>query len=259
MRIALGVAYVGSAFAGWQLQAGVSTIQGAVEKALTQVGTHPVRVICAGRTDRGVHAAEQVIHFDTSCNRTEKIWVAACNYYLPADIRILWAKIVPKEFHARFSAISRTYQYLIYEGMMPWMNNRALIYNRYSLDPKAMQQASNLLIGEHDFSAFRSTNCQARSPVRHLNQLTVLRKKPWIRIEVTANAFLHHMVRNIVGVLLDIGRGKYAVAWMADLLHSRNRNHGAMTAAAQGLYLQEVKYPTHFELPKSQEKFILEI
>lgn len=248
MRIACGIAYEGGNYAGWQSQVGVMTVQEAVERAISQVATHRIRVVCAGRTDQGVHAQGQVIHFNTDIIRSMTTWKRACNYYLPKDIRITWIKAINEIFHARFSAFQRSYRYLIYQGDMPWARHYALRYWR-ELDIAAMQEAAKALVGEHDFSALRSADCQARSPIRHVTHLAILHKSPWITIEITANAFLHHMVRNIVGVLIEVGQTKRSANSMQDLLASKDRKQAAMTAPPQGLCLQAVYYPSVFKIP----------
>jgi tRNA pseudouridine38-40 synthase len=245
------IAYEGTQYAGWQLQKGVLTVQQVVEEALSKVATHPVRVMCAGRTDQGVHASAQTIHFDTTTDRTPETWVLACNYYLPADIRIVWVKKTLDSFHARFSAYERSYRYLIYQGVMPWFKKYALVYNR-PLNSANMQKAAQYLIGEHDFSAFRSADCQARSPIRQIKTISVSCTEIGIVIDIKANAFLHHMVRNIVGVLMEMGQGRRLPETMLDLLNSRDRRQASMTAAPQGLYLHHISYPAHFQLPNTR-------
>jgi tRNA pseudouridine38-40 synthase len=248
MRLACGLAYEGTKYAGWQSQISVPTVQDAVEVAIGKVATHRVKIIGAGRTDSGVHAANQVIHFDTHCIRLEATWVKAINYYLPSDIQLLWAKNVPNSFHARFSASQRTYCYSIYQGSLPWFRK----YSWQLLHPlniDAMRQAAAYLIGEHDFSAFRAAACQAHSPVRCVSKLNIIGTPPWIVLEITANAFLHHMVRNIVGVLVDVGKGYQSVESILALLKNRDRRQASITAPPQGLYFHQVSYPDAFGLP----------
>jgi tRNA pseudouridine38-40 synthase len=253
MRIACILAYEGTNYAGWQLQVNTPTVQEKIEQAISQVATHPARVICAGRTDRGVHANFQVIHFDTDCQRENEIWKAAINDYLPPDIRILSLQTVDADFHARYSAENRTYRYLIYQGSMPWFRQYSWMMTR-SLQLKAMQKAARDLIGEHDFSAFRGAGCQAASPMRHIIQLSIIQKANWIKLNITANGFLYHMVRNIVGVLVEVGKGKRAPDSMPPLLKSRDRQKASITAPPQGLYLRSICYPERFKLFTEQEK-----
>ena len=251
MRIALGLAYEGTQYAGWQYQTNVASVQTVVESAIAKVAGHPVRVVCAGRTDSGVHAMGQVVHIDTSCCRLEKVWIRALNYYLPHDISILWAKCVPDHFHARFSAQSRSYQYRIYQGKLPW--HRYYSWVLESLNIQAMRYASQYLIGEHDFNAFRAASCQAHSPVRSVSSLVITARSPWVMIDITANAFLQHMVRNIVGVLVDVGKGKRSADSIPFLLRSRDRRQASITAPPQGLYLFQINYPDVFALPVSAD------
>ena len=251
MRIALGIEYDGSDFAGWQLQvAGVRTVQGVVEQALSQVADHPVRVICAGRTDTGVHATAQVVHFDTRAERSVRSWVYGANANLPTSVSVRWAQPVSDDFHARFSAIRRRYRYVILNRQIrPTFLDARVAWEYRSLDETLMRQAARDLVGEHDFSAYRAVACQAKSPVRSLYELTVARDRDLVILDVEANAFLHHMVRNIAGVLMDIGAGKQAPGWAREVLESRDRTLGGITAQPYGLYLTGVGYPADFELP----------
>lgn len=251
MRIALGVEYDGSGYCGWQLQEhDVRTVQGAVEDALGRVADHPVRVICAGRTDTGVHATGQVIHFDTEAMRPERAWVFGANANLPKDVAILWAKPVEESFHARFSALRRRYRYVIYERpVRPTFLAGRVAWSYRPLDEERMQQACRYLIGEHDFTSYRAVACQAKSPVRTVYQLEVTRSGAYLFIDVEANAFLHHMVRNIAGVLIAIGSGEKAPEWAEEVLHLRDRALGGVTGHPHGLYLTEVTYPAEYDLP----------
>jgi tRNA pseudouridine38-40 synthase len=253
MRMACGLAYEGTHYAGWQWQPHTATIQNAVEYAISRVATHAVRVTAAGRTDAGVHAKEQVVHFDTHCQRDSATWESGINYYLPHDIRLLWLKEVDDSFHARHSAESRTYRYIIYQGSMPWFRRSSWIMTR-TLGLEQMQQAASHLLGEHDFSALRAAHCQSCSPIREVRQLTLTREATWITLEITANAFLHHMVRNIVGLLVDIGRGKRHPDAIPALLKTRDRRQSSITAPPQGLYLQAIEYPEKFQLPTLKEQ-----
>ncbi len=252
MRIAVGVEYDGSRFCGWQLQEdGVRTVQGVVESALSKVANHEVRVICAGRTDTGVHATEQVIHFDSDAARDERAWVFGANANLPKDVVLLWAKPVSEQFHARFSAIRRSYRYVIFtREVRPTFLAGRVTWHHHALDIERMQQAGNLLLGEHDFSSYRAIACQAKSPVRTLHRLEVSRQGPFIFIDVEANAFLHHMVRNIAGVLMTIGAGERPVEWSREVLEARDRTMGGVTAHPSGLYLTSVGYPEEFAIPQ---------
>jgi len=244
MRIALGLSYEGTAYCGWQYQENVPSIQACLESALGKVANHPIRVICAGRTDKGVHALEQVVHFETDSIRDARAWLLGTNANLPADIRIQWAREVSADFHARFSAIARAYRYVIYNHRTPTalLRNHVTIFHK-PLDEKSMQEAANYLVGEHDFSSYRAAQCQAKSPVRTVTLLEVKRESNFIFIDIKANAFLHHMVRNITGVLLSIGSGKQPVLWAKQVLEARDRTEGDVTAPANGLYLVQVTYP----------------
>jgi tRNA pseudouridine38-40 synthase len=249
-RLAVGIEYDGGAYCGWQQQTGAPSVQMALEAALSRVADQPVGLVCAGRTDAGVHAREQVAHFDTEAWRSPRAWLLGANTHLPRDISLRWAHAVAEDFHARFSALARSYRYLILNRVTrsALASGRALVVH-HSLDVMAMQQGAQRLIGEHDFSAFRSSECQASSPVRHLRSLSVARSGDWIAIDVTANAFLHHMVRNIVGLLLVIGYGRATPERAREQLESRTRSTGEATAAAHGLYLWRVDYPSQFGLP----------
>ncbi len=253
-RIALGVEYDGAAFHGWQRQASpqLLTVQGALERALSQVADHPVSTICAGRTDTGVHATGQVVHFDAQTLRPEKAWIRGGNSLLPPAARVLWARQVSDDFHARFSARSRRYRYVIRESEVePAVMARQLTHVRERLDVESMDQAASHLLGERDFSAFRAAGCQSRTPWRNVMHLRVRRQGAFVVIEVQANAFLQHMVRNIAGVLLEIGSGRQPPQWAGQVLESRDRSAAAVTAKPYGLYLVEVDYPDHFGLPAS--------
>ena len=252
MRIALGIEYDGSAFKGWQVQRHqLHTVQAAVEHALSKVAAHPVRVVCAGRTDTGVHAVGQVVHFDTESLREPRNWVLGANVNLPPEVAVTWARCVDERFHARFAAVSRRYRYLILNRATrsSLLAHRAT-WERRPLDADAMHQAGQALVGRHDFSSYRAMGCQAKSPVRMMHELGVVRHGDLIEIEVHANAFLHHMVRNIAGVLLAIGRGEKPIDWAAEVLALRDRTLGGVTAAPDGLYLERVSYPAEFALPE---------
>ncbi len=246
MRIALGVEYQGSHFHGWQLQkSGVRTVQQVVENALSAVANHPVRVFCSGRTDAGVHALEQVIHFDTDAQREDRAWLFGGNVNLPHDVNFKWVKQVDENFHARFNAIARSYEYKIHNHPV-----RSALLGQYSLweprelDVEAMNAACQHLLGEHDFSAFRASLCQAKSPVKTIERIAFSRDGDEVILRVKANAFLHHMVRNLVGTLLKVGRGEREVDWVKQVLDSKDRKQAGMTAEPQGLYFVKAYYPS---------------
>lgn len=249
-RIAAGIEYAGTRYAGWQRQPGAASIQSEVEAALGFVADHEVEVTCAGRTDAGVHALGQVLHFDTPAARTPRGWVLGANARLPADIALGWACEVPPDFNARRSALSRTYRYLILQQpTRPAVLDGRVCWWRQSLDAEAMQAGAGHLLGEHDFSAFRASECQSRSPVRRLDVIRLTGDGPWLTLEVRGNAFLHHMVRNIVGTLLLVGEGERPPDWVAGVLASRDRRQAGVTAPAAGLYLWQVEYPADLALP----------
>ncbi len=250
MRMALGVEYDGSAFSGWQLQDGVRTVQGCVEAALSRVADHPVRVACAGRTDAGVHARGQVIHFDSDAVRTVRSWVFGANANLPREISLLWAQTTSDDFHARFSAVRRRYRYVILNRpVRPTFLAARVSWDYRVLNEKSMTAAAAYLIGEHDFTSYRALACQAKSPVRTLYRLDVTRQDDLLFIDIEANGFLHHMVRNIAGVLMAIGAGERDPQWAQQILEMRDRTVGGVTAPPGGLYFMEVSYPEHFALP----------
>ena len=249
-RIAVGLEYEGTRYAGWQSQRSAPTVQLLAESALGKVAAETVSLVCAGRTDAGVHARGQVAHFDTGSRRSMRAWMLGANSELPRDISIGWARPVPLHFHARYSAQARTYRYLIFNrpSRSGLLSARATWVHR-PLDEKRMVEAAAVLEGEHDFSAFRAAECQAQSPIRRVERLTVERGGDWLAIEVTANAFLHHMVRNIAGLLIRIGKGAAPPSWAAEVLAGRDRRLGASTAPAAGLYLWQIRYPAAFALP----------
>jgi tRNA pseudouridine38-40 synthase len=250
LRIAAAVEYDGSGFQGWQVQQGARTVQAAVEQALGRVADHPVRVLCAGRTDAGVHAEAQVVHFDTFADRSFRSWVFGANSGLPEDVSVLWAQRVSDDFHARFSATGRTYRYVILNrAIRPALLAGRVCWEYRPLSLAAMQAGANYLIGEHDFSSYRALACQARSPVRDVRRLEVIQEGDFVVIEVEANAFLHHMVRNLAGVLMAIGMGKHPPVWAQQVLDARDRTAGGVTAPPQGLYLMRVHYPERYGLP----------
>lgn len=252
MRISLGVEYDGSRFHGWQTQQpGVRTVQEELEKALTVVADRPVRVQCAGRTDTGVHAVGQVVHFDTEAERPERAWILGANVNLPFDVNITWARPMPNDFSARFSAIGREYRYIISNRFTrSALLSRRAVWIHHSLDVVRMHAAAQFLVGTHDFSSYRALGCQAKSPVRELRSISVKREGELLIMDVAANAFLHHMVRNIAGVLIAIGKGERPVDWTREILEHRDRTMGGVTAPSQGLYLTRVIYPAEFDVPE---------
>ncbi len=250
MRIALGIEYDGTAYNGWQRQKSGVGIQTHVEEAVSGVANETVEVICAGRTDSGVHASGQVVHFDTGAKRSRRGWLLGINSALPDDINANWVAFVDEEFHARFSATSRSYRYLILNRTVRSALNRNRAWWVFqALDEKAMLEASKCLLGEHDFSAFRAAGCQASTPVREISNLQIVRHGEWLAITVTANAFLQHMVRNITGVLVAVGKGEEEPAWVNSVLESRDRKQGGVAAPPHGLTLSAVDYPSRFNIP----------
>lgn len=251
MRIVLGVEYDGSGYSGWQWQPNRRSIQNELEKAITQVADQPVSMICAGRTDAGVHALEQVAHFDVHTKRENHAWLLGGNSNLPDDIRIVWVMQAIDDFHARYSAIARVYRYVILNRKV----NSALLKNKvtwchHSLDADVMNQAAQYLVGNHDFSSFRAQGCQSKSPFRMVHFVDVHQEGDNVIVQICANAFLHHMVRNIVGVLMDIGMGKKREDWTWELLAAKKRELGGITAPPDGLYLESVCYPAKYGIPK---------
>ena len=250
MRYALGVEYDGTEFSGWQRLTRGASVQGALESALSFVAAHPIEVICAGRTDAGVHASAQVVHFDSESVRTPYAWQMGSNSRLPDSVAILWVQPTVDEFHARFSARARRYRYrLLNRKVRPGLHARYQAWEARPLDADAMHAAAQALIGQHDFSAFRTSQCQAPNPVRDMQQIVVRREGDELLIEVQANAFLHHMVRNIVGSLIVVGRGEQPAAWIADLLRGRDRSVAGPTAPAAGLTFLGPRYPRDWGLP----------
>ena len=251
-RVACRVEYDGGSYCGWQSQPGdeVATVQDCLEASLCSVAGRPLRVHCAGRTDTGVHAHSQIIHFDAPATRSSKAWVVGGNANLPRDIRIHWARAVDSDFHARFSATARRYRYVIANTQVaPALLDGKVTWHRRPLDESVMEGAARALLGEQDFSAFRAAACQSSSPMRNVHSAHVTRRGDLVVIDIMANAFLHHMVRNIAGALLAVGDGRREPDWITELLRGRDRTVAADTAPACGLYLVDVLYPDHFGLP----------
>jgi len=250
-RLALGIEYDGTAYSGWQAQDHAPSVQAAVENALAQIAQHPVSVTASGRTDAGVHALAQVVHCDVAVERPLRAWVRGVNAHLPPDIGVRWAQTVHAQFDARRSAQSRRYRYILCaQPTRPVLHRYRVGWTYKSLSVKPMQQAATCLIGEHDFSSFRAAGCQAKHPVRNIHSLNVSAVAPFIHIDIEANAFIHHMVRNIVGTLLPIGAGERPVDWLAEVLAARDRTQAGVTAAAAGLYLVGARYPVSDGLPE---------
>ena len=249
-RVALGVEYDGSQFAGWQIQKEQRTVQGCLTKAISFVANHPVKTVAAGRTDSGVHALQQVAHFDTDAIREPHNWILGLNTNLPSDMNVVWAKTVDETFSARFSAVKRAYRYIILNRVSrSSVNANRMWWYFQKLDVDLMQAAADLLVGHHDFSAFRAKECQAKSPFKTMESITVSVRADCIAIDVIGQSFLHHMVRNIVGVLVLIGEGKRPVYWASEVLESGDRAHGGITSPPEGLYFVDVQYPDHYEIP----------
>ena len=250
MKIAAGVEYCGIRFSGWQRQKHASGVQQHVEKALSFVAAEKINVHCAGRTDTGVHALHQVIHFETRVHREPHSWVFGANANMVPDISLLWAIQVKDDFHARYSACGRRYRYLILNRTTrPGVNSGFTAWEHRHLNVDMMSAAAEYLIGEHDFSSFRGGGCQSKSPIREIRELTVTKRGEYIIIDIRANAFLMHMVRNIAGVLSAVGAGEHGPEWVKEVLSARDREKGGVTAPPQGLYLMDVDYPEEYGIP----------
>ncbi len=251
-RVALGIEYNGAQFHGFQKQtSGVVTVQECLERALSTVADEDITLVCAGRTDAGVHGTNQVLHFDTLAIRPDKAWVKGVNAKLPDTISVRWAKSISPRFHARFSAHNRTYRYVICNSSTrPSLGFDQMTWERREMNVALMRVAAAELIGEHDFTSFRATQCQAKNPVRTIHHIQIVRRGDLIILEIRANAFLHHMVRNIVGVLTTVAVGKKPIQWVSEVLQAKDRRQGGKTAAPNGLHLVAVDYPAEFELPK---------
>lgn len=250
MRLALGLEYDGGAFCGWQTQPGGCGVQDALEAALSAISGEKVETVCAGRTDAGVHALAQVVHFDTAVARPLSAWTRGVNALLPENVAVLWARETPAEFHARFSATGRRYVYLLLNrAQRPGLLRGRVGWYHRQLDVQAMQDAASCLVGEHDFSAFRAAECQAKSPVKIMREVKISSHGELMRLEFRASAFLQHMVRNIVGSLVYVGSGRQPREWMLTLLNGRDRNAAAPTFSAAGLYLAAVEYDPVWAMP----------
>ena len=249
-RWAACVEYYGGTYSGWQAQPHAPSVQAVVEAALSKVADHAVEIVAAGRTDAGVHGYGQIIHFDSTSTRTPYAWLLGANTLLPDDVALRWVQPVSDEFHARFSARSRSYRYVIHNAR--WRSGLLLgraAWVTWKLDAQAMHRASQALLGEQDFSAFRGSECQSRTPMREIQAISVRREQDFVLLDVRANAFLHHMVRNIAGSLIEVGNGKQAETWIGEVLASRQRTRAGMNAPACGLYFVHAEYPAEFALP----------
>ena len=251
MKYAACIEYDGTSYYGWQRLSHGPSVQEEVEKALSSVANHKVDLTCAGRTDSGVHGIGQVVHFESNAERNEKAWRMGCNTNLPDDIALRWIQPIADDFHARFSATSRRYRYVILNHQIrPALLNNKVSWFRDQLDEGLMQNAANRLLGENDFSSFRASGCQAKHAMRELQEIKVSREGNYVYVDIVANAFLHHMVRNIVGSLFDVGAGRKKPEWFDELLSVKDRNQAGITAPACGLYFVSVAYPAKFKLPK---------
>jgi len=250
MKWAIGVSYCGAGLEGWQSQPSGNTVQDHVERALAGISGEQITLTAAGRTDAGVHASAQVAHFETNVDRPESAWVRGANSQLPAGIAVQWATPVAGDFHARYSAVSRTYRYVLYNhAVRPALLAGRAGWFHMQLDLEKMQEAANYLVGEHDFSSFRSAECQAKSPVRTIERATIRAGGAYFIFDFTANAFLHHMIRNIVGCLVYVGKGNHFPVWISEVMAARDRRSAAPTFAADGLYLVSVRYDPRWNLP----------
>lgn len=251
MRLALGISYRGTAYHGWQCQAGVASVQQVLEEALAQFAAMPVRVVCAGRTDTGVHAVNQVVHLDTPLDRAVFSWVRGTNRFLPADVGVQWCERVDEAFHARFDARSRRYAYLLRESpVRPVLESGAAGWVFRPLEAQRMREAAAHLLGEHDFTSFRSADCQARSPVKQMHAIGITRQGAYWRFDFEASAFLHHMVRNLMGCLVAVGSGAREPGWLREVLLARDRDAAAPTFAPDGLYFLGPRYDARHNLPQ---------
>lgn len=258
VRIALGIEYDGHGFYGFQVQPNLLTIQGSLQDAISKIANEPIYLYCAGRTDAGVHASGQVIHFDTRAKRHIDAWIWGVNAHLPKGIAVKWAHRVDYHFHARFKALRRRYRYVIYNHpIRPAINHTRMSWHYYPLNESLMREAAACLLGEHDFSSFRAAECNSRTTMRHVSDFQIERRGDFIIFEIEANAFLHHMVRNIAGSLMKIGEGARPVSWMKEVLDARNRRVAGATAPAEGLTLIRVFYPEPYTFPVSDGQFLV--
>jgi len=253
-RVVLALEYDGRHFHGWQMQkTGVRSVEAELAAAVAKVAAHPVELVCAGRTDAGVHASYQIVHFETTSVRSLRSWVMGINTSLPPDISVHWAGPGVDDFHARFSAVYRRYRYVIYNHpVRPGILRGQVSWTFRPLDAERMHEAAQALIGEHDFTSFRAAGCQSRTPVRFMERISVARRGAFVVIDVQANAFLHHMVRNIAGALMAVGAGQQPVEWIAEVLRARDRRLAGVTAPPDGLYLVDVGYPARFGIPRAE-------
>lgn len=251
MRWALGISYLGQAYDGWQSQPSGRTVQDHLEKALARFADHPVSTVCAGRTDAGVHGLMQVVHFDTAVDRAAFSWVRGTNRYLPADIAVQWAQPVPDAFHSRASALARRYAYVLLESpVRPSLEAARAGWVFRPLDEAAMRDAAQRLLGLHDFTSFRASACQAKTPVKTMRRIEITRRGPYWRFEFEADAFLHHMIRNIMGCLVQVGQGLQPPQWMDEVLAARSRDAAAPTFSPDGLYFLGPVYDSRWGLPE---------
>lgn len=259
MRIALGVEYNGHGYYGWQAQrSGIATIQGHLETALARIANETIFLHCAGRTDANVHATGQVVHFDTRAKRHIDAWIWGTNSYLPPSIVVRWSRAVDFSFHARFKATARRYRYVIYNHpIRPAILQTRVSWHYYPLDIAPIAQAGQYLLGEQNFNSFRSSQCNSKSPMRNVTDFSIRRQGNFVIIEIEANAFLHHMVRNIVGSLLKVGAGTKPPEWIKDVLQAKSRQAAAETAPPDGLYLTHVRYPEPYIFPPSEDIFLI--
>jgi len=260
MRVALGLEYCGRSFTGWQSQPDGRGVQDALERALAKIADAPVRTIAAGRTDAGVHATMQVVHFDADAERRDNAWVRGVNANLPDDVAVQWAQPVAPEFHARFDARARHYTYLLSAcRVRPALSAGRVGWYHHSLDASAMRDGAAALVGTHDFSAFRAAECQAKSPVRTLSSVSISAAGHLVRFDFRANAYLHHMIRNIVGALVHVGAGKHPPSWIGELLAARDRTRAAPTFSPDGLYFTGVEYDGKWALPSTRRPVVSSI
>jgi len=250
-KIAMQVEYLGTHSHGWQKQPTVRTLQNELEKVLSKIADHEIQTICAGRTDTGVHAIGQVVHFETTAHREERSWLLGTNTLLPNDISVSWCRKISNDFDARYSALARSYRYYILNALSrSALSTDRAYWNYHSLDSVAMHSAAQYFLGEQDFTSVRGADCQSNTPFRNVQHIQVTRKNHWIIIDIKANAFLHHMVRNIVGCLLEVGLNKQPIDWIQTVLEAKDRKQAGITAPAHGLYFIQAHYPEKYNLPE---------